>query len=128
MADRRKIITLGFALALAVLAAVASAVWIAVLLFVLAAFLIAWGLEPRRTEVYVGRLPYGNYLLKVLAKLDLILSRPELRARHAPRVAPIPHLFNASGETFPMPDHALNSVARPAFLTSFVRTGSLRAQ
>jgi Flp pilus assembly protein TadB len=60
MADRRKIITLGFALALAVLAAVASAVWIAVLLFVLAAFLIAWGLEPRRTEAFVGRLPYGN--------------------------------------------------------------------
>jgi hypothetical protein len=74
MADRRKIITLGFALALAVLAAVASAVWIAVLLFVLAAFLIAWGLEPRRTEVFVGRLPYGNYLLKALAKLDLMLS------------------------------------------------------
>jgi hypothetical protein len=74
MADRRKIITLGFALALAVLAAVASAVWIAVLLFVLAAFLIAWDLEPRRTEVFVGRLPYGNYLLKAVAKLDLMLS------------------------------------------------------
>ena len=74
MADRRKIVTLGFALALAVLAAVASAVWIAVLLFVLAAFLIAWGLEPRRTEAFVGRLPYGNYLLKALAKLDLMLS------------------------------------------------------
>jgi hypothetical protein len=74
MADRRKIVTLGFALALAVLAAVASAVWIAVLLFVLAAFLIAWGLEPRRTEAFVGRLPYGNYLLKALAKLDLMFS------------------------------------------------------
>jgi len=74
MADRRKIITLGFALALAVLAAVASAVWIAVLLFALAASLIAWGLEPRRTEAFVGRLPYGNYLLKALAKLDLMLS------------------------------------------------------
>ena len=55
-------------------AAVASAAWIAVLLFVLAAFLIAWGLEPKRTEAFVGRLPYGNYLLKALAKLDSMLS------------------------------------------------------
>ncbi len=47
--------------------------WIAVLLFVLAAFLIAWGLEPKRTEAFVGRLPYGNYLLKALAKLDSTL-------------------------------------------------------
>jgi hypothetical protein len=58
----------------AVLAAVASAGWIAVLLYVLAAFLIAWGLEPKRTEAFVGRLPYGNYLLKALAKLDSMLS------------------------------------------------------
>jgi hypothetical protein len=45
-----------------------------VLLFVLAAFLIAWGLEPKRTEAFVGRLPYGNYLLKALAKLDSMIA------------------------------------------------------
>jgi hypothetical protein len=74
MADRRKIITLGLAVAVAVLAAVVSAVWISVLLFVLAAFLISWGLQPKPTEAFVGRLPYGNYLLKALAKLDSMLS------------------------------------------------------
>jgi hypothetical protein len=42
-------------------------------LFVLAAFLMAWGMEPKRTEAFVGRLPFGNYLLKALAKLDLLL-------------------------------------------------------
>ena len=71
MANRKQTITLGIALAVA---AVASAAWIAVLLFVLAAFLIAWGLEPKRTEAFVGRLPYGNYLLKALAKLNSMLS------------------------------------------------------
>ena len=44
------------------------------MLFVLAALLIAWGLQPKRTEAFVGRLPYGNYVVKALAKLDLILS------------------------------------------------------
>jgi hypothetical protein len=44
-------------------------------LFVLAAFLMAWGMQPKRTEAFVGRLPWGNYLLKALAKLDLIISR-----------------------------------------------------
>jgi hypothetical protein len=38
-------------------------------LFVLAVFL------PKRTEAFVGRLPSGNYVLKPLAKLDLIISR-----------------------------------------------------
>ena len=76
MADRRKIITLGIAAAVAVLAAVVSSIWISLLLFVLAAFLIAWGMEPKRTEEFVGRLPYGgNYILKALAKLDSLLSR-----------------------------------------------------
>ena len=74
MADRKKIITLGIAVAVAVLAAVASSVWIAVLLFVLVAFLIAWGLKPKPTEEFVGRLPYGNYVVKALAKLDSMLS------------------------------------------------------
>ena len=74
MAGRKQKITLGVALAVAILAAVAV-VWIAVPLFVLAVFLFAWGLEPKRTEALVGRLPSGNYLLKALAKLDLIISR-----------------------------------------------------
>ena len=74
MANRKKPIMLGIVLAVAVLATVVSAAWITVLLFVLAAFLMAWGMEPKRTEAFVGRLPWGNYLLKALAKLDLMLS------------------------------------------------------
>ena len=74
MANRKKPIMLGIVLAVAVLATVVSAAWITVLLFVLAAFLMAWGMEPKRTETFVGRLPWGNYLLKALAKLDLMLS------------------------------------------------------
>jgi hypothetical protein len=75
MANRKKTITLGIALAVAVLATVASATWVTVPLFVLAALLIAWGMEPNRTEAFIGRLPFGNYLLKALAKLDSIISR-----------------------------------------------------
>jgi len=53
-----------------------TVLWIAVLLLMLAAFLIAWGIQPKRTEAFVGRLPYGgNYILKALAKLDSMLSR-----------------------------------------------------
>jgi hypothetical protein len=74
MAGRKQTITLGIALAVVILAAVAV-VWIAVPLFVLAVLLFAWGLEPKRTEEFVGRLPSGNYVLKGLAKLDLIISR-----------------------------------------------------
>ncbi len=74
MAGRKQTITLGIALAVAVLAAVAV-VWIAVPLLAVAGLLFAWGLEPKRTEAFVGRLPSGNYLLKGLAKLDLIISR-----------------------------------------------------
>ena len=73
MAGRKQTITLGIALAGAILAAVAV-VWIAVPLLVLAVLLFAWGLEPKRTEAFVGRLPLGNYLLKALAKLDSIIS------------------------------------------------------
>jgi hypothetical protein len=74
MAGRKQTITLGIALAAAVLAAVAV-VWIAVPLLVLAGLLFAWGLEPKRTEEFLGRLPSGNYLLKALAKLDSLVSR-----------------------------------------------------
>jgi hypothetical protein len=73
MASRKQTITLGIALAVAVLSALAV-VWIALPLLVFAGLLFAWGLEPKRTEEFVGRLPSGNYLLKALAKLDLIIS------------------------------------------------------
>jgi hypothetical protein len=73
MADRKQTITLGIALAGVLLAAVAR-VWIAVPLLVVAVLLFAWGLEPKRTEEFVGRLPSGNYVLKALAKLDSIIS------------------------------------------------------
>ena len=66
--------------AVAVLAAVMGAfVWIALPLLVLAVLLFAWALEPKRTEAFVGRLPYSNYLLKAFAKLDLVLPGRELR-------------------------------------------------
>ena len=59
-----------------VLAAVEGAiVWIAVPLLMLAVLLF---LEPKRTEAFVGRLPYGHYLLKALAKLDMMLPDREL--------------------------------------------------
>jgi hypothetical protein len=56
MANRKKTLTLGIALAVAVLVTVASAIaaWITVLLFVLAAFLMAWGMQPKLTEAFVG--------------------------------------------------------------------------
>jgi hypothetical protein len=73
MAGRKQTITLGIAGASAVLAAV-TVVWIAVPLLVIAVLLFAWGLEPKRTEEFIGRLPLGNYILKALAKLDSIIS------------------------------------------------------
>ncbi len=73
MADRKQKIKLGIAGAVAILAAI-SAAWIALPLLVLAALLFAWGLEPKRTEEFIGRLPSGNYVLKALAKLDSIIS------------------------------------------------------
>jgi hypothetical protein len=73
MADRKRTIKLGIAGAVAVLAVVGP-VWLAVPLLLLAALLFAWGLEPKRTEEFLGRLPSGNYVVKALAKLDSIIS------------------------------------------------------
>ena len=74
MANMRETISMGISLAVAVLAAVMGAfVWISLPLLVLAVLLFAWALEPKRTEAFVGRLPYSNYLLKALVKLDLVL-------------------------------------------------------
>ena len=63
---------LGIILVVAVIAGLTSPL-LAVLLLALAAFLIAWGQEPKRTEEVVGRLPYGDRLLKTLAQLDSAL-------------------------------------------------------
>jgi hypothetical protein len=74
MATRKKTITIGIALGVAVLASL-TAVWIAVPLWVIAVLLVGWGLQPKLTEEFVGRLPYGSsYILKALAKLHSILS------------------------------------------------------
>ena len=63
---------LGIVLVVAVLAGLTSPS-LALLLLVLAGLLIVWGQEPKRTEEFVGRLPYGDRLLKTLAQLDLAL-------------------------------------------------------
>ncbi len=73
MAKRKQSITVGIAVASAVLA-IFVPVLIALPLFVLAALLIAWALQPKGTEAFFGRFPYGNYVLKALAKLDSTLS------------------------------------------------------
>ena len=74
MATRKQTITLGIAVAIAILAMFVP-ILIAVPLFVLAGLLIAWGLQPRPTEESIGRLPFGSsYILKALAKLDSMLS------------------------------------------------------
>jgi hypothetical protein len=67
----------GIILAVAVLAALTS-VWLAALLLVFAAALIAWGQQPQRMEEFLKGLPHGDYLLKGLAQLDLLLSSRNL--------------------------------------------------
>jgi hypothetical protein len=73
MADKKQNIKLGVAGAIAILAAV-SPVWIALPLLVIAVLLFAWGLESKRTEEFIGRVPAGNYVLTALAKLDSVIS------------------------------------------------------
>src|ERR1700730_16087758 len=73
MANKKQSITLGIAVASAFIAMFVP-VLIALPLFVLAALLIAWALQPKGTEAFSGRVPYGNYVLKALAKLDSALS------------------------------------------------------
>jgi hypothetical protein len=63
----KKTITLGIAVAVAVLAIFVPII-MALPLFLVAALLIAWALQPKSTESF-GRLPYGNYVLRALAKL-----------------------------------------------------------
>jgi len=75
MTGTKQFIKLAIAAGFAVLAAF-TPTWISALLFVFAAVLIAWAIQPERTEEFIGRLPYGGgYILKALAKLDATLSR-----------------------------------------------------
>jgi Mn2+/Fe2+ NRAMP family transporter len=67
---------LGIAIAVSVIAGLAFHL-IAVLLLVVAAFLIIWGQQPKRTEEAVGALPFGGHLLKALAQLDMALTSRE---------------------------------------------------
>ncbi len=67
---------LGIALGVAVLAGLTS-ISLALLLLALAGFLVVWGREPKRTEEFVGGLPFGNHLLKAMAQLDSIISSRE---------------------------------------------------
>jgi hypothetical protein len=47
---------------------------ISVPLIGLGLFLLAWGRNQRRIDAFIGRLPAGSYLLKVLNHLDAIIS------------------------------------------------------
>lgn len=58
--DRTK---LGIAMGVAVLAGLTSVLF-SVLLLALAGFLVVWGREPRRTEEFVGGLPFGLRALR----------------------------------------------------------------
>jgi hypothetical protein len=73
MAGWKQTIILGIVLGVAVLGAVmGSHLWLCLPLLVIAMLLFAWA-QPRNTEEFVGRLPYGNYVLKALAKLNSML-------------------------------------------------------
>jgi hypothetical protein len=67
---------LGITLAVGVIASLASFL-AAVLILALAAFLIAWGQQPKRTEEIVAGLPFGDRLIKALTQLDVIIGSDE---------------------------------------------------
>jgi hypothetical protein len=71
---------LGITIAVGVIAGLVS-ISLALLLLVLAAFLMAWGQLPERTEAFVKGLPGGNYLQKALARIDSILGPRALGQR-----------------------------------------------
>ena len=74
MARWKQTIILGIALGVAVFGAViGSHLWLCLPLLMIAVLLFAWALEPQSTEEFVGRLPYGNYVLKALTKLNSML-------------------------------------------------------
>jgi len=67
---------LGIIVAVAVLAGLVS-FWLALLMLAVAAFLIAWGQQPKGTEEFLGGLPGGAQLLKGLAQLNTVLPLDE---------------------------------------------------
>jgi hypothetical protein len=69
---------LGIALAIAVLAGLTSGL-AGMLVLALAWLLIAWGQAPEGTETFIRGLPGGIYLLKALARIDLIFWPSDLR-------------------------------------------------
>ena len=70
----KQMVTIGIALAVAVLASLTPTL-IALPLWVIAVLLFGRGLQPKAVEKLVGRLPYGSsYILKAFAKLDSMLS------------------------------------------------------
>lgn len=76
---------LGITIAVGVIAGLVS-ISFAVLLLVLAAFLMAWGQMPERTETFVKSLPGGNYLQRALARIDLVLGpRAMVQGDKAPK-------------------------------------------
>jgi hypothetical protein len=64
---------LGTALAVGVVVGLMSFM-LSVMLLAVAAFLVAWGREPKQTEDFIGGLPGGAQLLKWLAQLDAALA------------------------------------------------------
>ncbi|HTV32174.1 MAG TPA: hypothetical protein VME69_03605 [Methylocella sp.] len=75
MAEKKQTYTLILAFGMAVLAALFGHLLLSVPLLIIAGIIFAWGLEPKRTEEFFGRLPYGEYVVKALAKLDALLPR-----------------------------------------------------
>lgn len=75
MAVNNQTITIGVAVAVAVLSAVVGHLLLSLPLLIIAGILFAWGLEPKRTEEFFGRLPYGEYVVKALAKFESLLPR-----------------------------------------------------
>jgi hypothetical protein len=67
---------LGIVLAVGIIASLVSFL-AAVLLLAIAAFLIAWGQQPKRTEEIVAGLPFGDRLLKALTQLDATIGSGE---------------------------------------------------
>jgi hypothetical protein len=44
----------------------------------IAIFFIVWGMNSRGTEAFIGNLPGGKYVLKILEQIDLLLSPRDL--------------------------------------------------
>jgi uncharacterized membrane protein YbaN (DUF454 family) len=64
----KKTITLGIAVAVAVLGIFVPII-MALPLFLVAALLIAWALQPKSTEEFVGRLPYVGLASCIVARI-----------------------------------------------------------